>query len=280
LRCGENAGEDNVDWRPDFNPDADKNRLLMDASLILSRYDVSGKSMSAEFLSLVENSGEEKIHPRRETLLPETQRILLTSLLLSPRPDRGFELLKESGFLASYWPEIALLDDAEHSKEFHPEGNAWKHTMETFRYRKPGTGGAHDLLLSLGLLLHDTGKPLSESYGGRRFDGHAELGALTARRFLQRLEFPPSLIADTAYLVRNHMLPAALPHLPLSRTEEIMSSPLFPALMELYRCDESSSFKGLDQYYKSSAAYQNFLRHRRNPYRSADGKKLGNIRRK
>jgi poly(A) polymerase len=72
------------------------------------------------------------------------------------------------------------------------------------------------------------------------------------------------------------MLPAALPRLPLYRTEEIMASPLFPLLLELYRCDEASSFKGLDGYYESSAAYQSFLRNRRNPYRSADRKKLNN----
>jgi poly(A) polymerase len=71
------------------------------------------------------------------------------------------------------------------------------------------------------------------------------------------------------------MLPAALPRLPLIRTGDIMASPLFPVLLELYRCDESSSFKGLDGYYESSAAYQSYLRYRRNPYRSDDGKKLG-----
>jgi poly(A) polymerase len=70
------------------------------------------------------------------------------------------------------------------------------------------------------------------------------------------------------------MLPAALPRLPLIRTREIMESPLFPLLMELYRCDESSSFKGLDGYYESSAAYQAYLKHRRNPYRTADGRKI------
>ena len=70
------------------------------------------------------------------------------------------------------------------------------------------------------------------------------------------------------------MLTAALPRLPLFRTAQIMSSDLFPTLLELYRCDESSSFKGLDGYYESSAAYQAFLRNRRNPYRSLDGKKL------
>jgi poly(A) polymerase len=44
--------------------------------------------------------------------------------------------------------------------------------------------------------------------------------------------------------------------------------------MELYRCDESSSFKGLDGYYESSAAYQAYLKHRRNPYRTAEGRKI------
>ncbi|MCL2270008.1 MAG: HD domain-containing protein, partial [Treponema sp.] len=173
-----------------------------------------------------------------------------------------------------YWPELAALDNVDHSKEFHPEGNVWKHTMETMRYRKtPGQAG-FDLRLSLGLLLHDVGKPLSEASGRRRFNGHAELGEPLARRFLERLGFEAPLVRDVCYLVRNHMLPAALSRLPLKRTGEIMESFLFPTLLELYRCDESSSFKGLDNYYQNSAAYQSYLKHRRNPYRSANGKKL------
>jgi poly(A) polymerase len=71
------------------------------------------------------------------------------------------------------------------------------------------------------------------------------------------------------------MLPAALKRLPFTKTGEIMASPLFPVLMELYRCDESSSFKGLDGYYENAAAYQAYLKNVRNPYRSADGRKKG-----
>jgi poly(A) polymerase len=215
----------------------------------------------------------------------EEQRLLLTRLLEAPNPAAGFELLKNTGYIGTYWPELAALDDVDHSKEFHPEGNVWKHTMETLRYRKArgfqgnprlvgGLQGRPDLRLSLALLLHDSGKPLSASSGSRRFDGHAELGERQARRFLERLNFAAPLVNDVCYLVRNHMLPAALPRLPLARTRGIMESPLFPALLELYRCDESSSFKGLDGYYKSSAAYQAYLKYRRNPYRTADGKKL------
>jgi poly(A) polymerase len=251
----------------------------MDGALILARYSPAGEEPPR---LIAETAACFNRLPGGPPPCPEEQRLLLTGLLVSPRPDLGLELLKAAGFLGEWWPELAALDGVDHSKEFHPEGNVWKHTLETFRYRKPARTGArspaaaYDFRLSLGLLLHDVGKASAESSGNHRFAGHAELGARIARRFLDRLGFEAPFIDDIFYLVKNHMLPAALPRLPLARTEEIMASPLFPTLMELYRCDESSSFKGLEGYYESSAAYQSFLRYRRNPYRSADGKKIRN----
>ena len=282
LRDGTRYGDDavpdvsasdvSVQWLGTINANAAPYRLLFDAAITLARYfpQTGVKGINALATRL---AGTDKTAPGTEE-----QRLLLTELLNAANPAPGFELLKRCGFIASYWPELAVLDDVDHSKEFHPEGNVWKHTMEALRYRKPRAGGSgFDPLLSLGLLLHDVGKPLSYSAGGRRFDGHAELGSSQSRRFLERLGFSAQMVRDVCYLVRNHMLPAALPRLPLIRTGEIMSSPLFPLLMELYRCDESSSFKGLDGYYQSSAAYKSFLKHSRNPYRSADGKILGGI---
>jgi poly(A) polymerase len=240
-------------------------RILFDAAIMLARY--FPQTSVKEINKIADRFAGMDISPPGM----EEQRLLLTELLSAANPAPGFELLKRRGFIASCWPELAALDDVDHSKEFHPEGNVWKHTMEALRYRKP-SGSGFDQLLSLGVLLHDVGKPLSYSAGRRRFDGHAELGSRICRRLLERLGYNAPLVRDVCYLVRNHMLPAALPRLPLIRTGEIMSSPLFPLLMELYRCDESSSFKGLDGYYKSSAAYKSFLKHSRNPYRSADGK--------
>ncbi|MCL2192310.1 MAG: HD domain-containing protein [Treponema sp.] len=253
------------------DPYADPCRAIIDCALILARYfpETTTREINAALRRL---NGRFALGTPPEK---EEQRLLLTELLNAPCPTNGFEFLKSSGFIAAYWPELAVMDDVDHSKEFHPEGNVWKHTMETLRYRKPDGGGGFDLRLSLGLLLHDVGKPISQSASRKRFDGHAELGEAQARRFLERLGFQAPLIRDVCYLVRNHMLPAALPRLPLFRTGEKMASPLFPLLMELYRCDESSSFKGLDGYYQSSAAYRSYLKHRRNPYRSEDGKKLG-----
>ncbi|MDR1253070.1 MAG: HD domain-containing protein [Treponema sp.] len=258
--------------RDTLNPGVERNRALMDGALILAKYFPDGEydgqieQITGLFRGLPEGP------PPRE----EEQRLLLTGILTAFNPGLGLGLLKSGGFINAFWPELAALDDVDHSKEFHPEGNVWKHTLETFRYRK--NTAVYDLRLSLGLLLHDVGKPIAESAGSRRFDGHAELGERQARRFLERLGFSASLTNDVCYLVKNHMLPAALPRLPLIRTAGIMASPLFPTLMELYRCDESSSFKGLDAYYESSAAYQSYLRYQGNPYRSAEGKKLNRER--
>lgn len=197
----------------------------------------------------------------------EYQRDLLDMVLTGARPDKGLELLEGSGFIREYWPELAALMGVTHSKEFHPEGDAWRHTLETFAHRKNP-----ELVLSLGLLLHDTGKPGAVASGGRRFDQHSELGEQTARNFLRRLGYPRSMIEDIAFLVRYHMLPAALPRVPPSSLGGILDHALFPTLLELYRCDELSTFRGPDGYYEACAAYKAYRKNSRNPYRGPDGK--------
>jgi len=197
------------------------------------------------------------------------QRDLLVGILSGPYPASGFEVLKQSGFIAREWPEIALLDNVDHSKDFHPEGNGWNHTMQTFSYRKN-----RDLTLSLALLLHDIGKSESQSNEGHRFDKHAELGARRAAKFLSRLGFSEEIQKDVKFLIRYHMMPAALPILPVQKTEELIKDPRFPVLLELFRCDEFSSFKDAERYYDACNMYQSIRRNLRNPYRKADGSKV------
>jgi len=205
-------------------------------------------------------------------LSPEYQRDLLELVVTGARPDKGFDLLLRSGFIGEYWPELAELSGVTHAKEYHPEGDVWRHTMETFAHRK-----SPDLILSLALLLHDTGKPDAVSAGGNRFNGHSELGEDAARAFLRRLGYPRDLVDSVAYLVRYHMLPAALPRVPPSSIGRILDDPLFPVLLEVYRCDELSTFRGPDGYYEACAAYKAYLKHSRNPYRDSDGKRRQDV---
>lgn len=206
---------------------------------------------------------------------PAYQRGLLASLLASRRPDKGLALLERAGFVAAAWPELAEMTRIPHVKDYHPEGNVWEHTLETLKYRK-----RTDLVLSLALLLHDAGKPGAEGSGERRFDGHSELGARVASRFLGRLAFPGALASDVAFLVRYHMMPAALAQLPPFRTEPVLASPLFPQLLELYRADLSSSYADEAGYYEACRIYQRYRKDRGNPYLDLVKKKRAAARRR
>jgi poly(A) polymerase len=151
--------------------DAPPEQQLFEAAVLVSRYPYE--------------LNPEVRHPLPRDFGVEAQRDMLSLMLTGLTPGRGLELLRKAGFVDAYWPELASLVGIDQSKEYHPEGDAWAHTLETFRYRKiPALG------LSLALLLHDAGKPRAEQAEGRKFDRHAEIGRSVAERFLARLGFP------------------------------------------------------------------------------------------
>lgn len=199
----------------------------------------------------------------------ETLKFILLMILTGPYPWKGLDYLLRTGFLSAFFPELSELTQTNHSKENHPEGNAWLHTLETFRYRK-----STDTLLSFALLLHDLGKPSSVRHKGKFFNGHADIGAEKAEELLKRINFPEQFVRNVAFLIRYHMLPGALKSMPLYRVEKIMASPLFPLLLELFRCDIASTFRGPEAYYEACKVYREFLKNKKNPFRNAEGKKL------
>ena len=232
-------------------------RRLMDAAVAVSRYPHSVAHDTLEPVA------------RYPLLAPETQRMLLTAILTGSSPWEGLNLLREHGFVENYWPELSGMYGTQQSKEHHPEGDVWSHSLETFRYRR-----ARDLVLTLGLLLHDSGKPTATPAAGRKFDGHAEIGANLAGRLLRRLEFSDAVVEDVRWLVHKHMFPGALHLLPTFRTERLMADTLFPVLLELYRCDLESTYRGPTNYYRACKIYRSYLKNSNNPYRDAEGKKL------
>jgi len=197
------------------------------------------------------------------------QRLLLEELFAGRFVGEAFRLLRSTGFVDLHWPELAEMYGVDHAKEFHPEGNVWDHTLETFNYRK-----TTDLSLAYGLLFHDSGKPFATPNEGRKFDRHAQIGGGVVSKFLRRLGYDDGFINDVSFLVREHMLPSVLHTLPTYRTEKVMSSQLFPLLLELHRCDLSSTYRGPDGYYRACKVYRAYLKNVRNPFRTADGKKM------
>ncbi|MBN2534590.1 MAG: HD domain-containing protein [Spirochaetales bacterium] len=229
--------------------------VLMEAAKLISRYhyEIGNRERVQEL-------------PFSYHLSKEMQQHLLVSILSSQYPWKGLGLLQSSGFIERYWPEMYRMCEVKHAKDYHPEGNVWEHTLETFKYRKKV-----DLTLSLALLLHDIGKPVAKKTTTKPFHEHSELGTRIARRFLARLGFSEEMQQNVAYLIRFHMIPWALKRLPLYRTEKLMDSPLFPILLELYRADISSTFRGPESYYDACRVYRNYLKSKKNTYKTIKG---------
>jgi poly(A) polymerase len=174
----------------------------------------------------------------------------LTRILTEGGARRGFELLDELGLLAEVLPEIVKLRGVEQPPEFHPEGDAWVHTMmllEKLRY----AGAQVTPTLAWGALLHDVGKPATFQHapGDRiRFNGHVEVGVRIAEVVLGRLRFSNEDTAQIVALVKNHMRFGDVMEMRESTLKRFLRLPQFEEHLALHWLDASSCHGDLRLY--------------------------------
>jgi poly(A) polymerase len=140
--------------------------------------------------------------PRLGIISQERIRDEFSKTLLTSRAPLGLNLLRDSGLLALFAPELMAMVGVTQN-EFHAFP-VWDHTLVALGNLSPDA----PLTLRLATLLHDVGKPPTKGVGedGRvHFYGHAEAGAAIARRFLTRLKFPGDEISAVVTLVAQHM---------------------------------------------------------------------------
>src|SRR5262249_26365171 len=78
----------------------------------------------------------------------------LLKILTGREPQRGLDLLHESGLLLQILPEIEAMRGVEQPPEYHPEGDVFIHTRMMLGMMRNPTS-----VFALGVLLHDVGKP-------------------------------------------------------------------------------------------------------------------------
>ena len=134
-------------------------------------------------------------------------------LLLGVKPSMGLQFLRDSGWLRFY-PELAALQDCPQDPTWHPEGDVWIHTLHCLDWFAGERTGPQDddLIVGLGILCHDFGKPLTTrtDFGSITSRGHEQEGEEPARRFLARLTNQESILSEVLPLVRCHLRPRAL----------------------------------------------------------------------
>ena len=122
----------------------------------------------------------------------------LRKMLLSERPGLALELLDQAALLDAILPDVAACKGV-HQGGYHTH-DVFGHTVLTV------AGTPSDILLRLGALFHDVGKPATAGPDGS-FLGHDVLGAEMATHALERLRFPQKEIEAVALLVRLHLRP-------------------------------------------------------------------------
>ena len=123
-------------------------------------------------------------------------------MLMTTRARLGLELLKDSGLLAQFAPELMGMVGVTQN-EFHAYP-VWDHTLVALGNLPPDAS----LTLRLATLFHDVGKPPTKGVGddGRvHFYGHQDVGAEMTRRWMNRLKFSNEEIAAVTRLVAQHM---------------------------------------------------------------------------
>jgi tRNA nucleotidyltransferase (CCA-adding enzyme) len=145
-----------------------------------------------------------------ERLFEEWKKLLLKGEKMSA----GLNFLRDCGWIR-YFPELQALIGCEQDKIWHPEGDAWTHTlccMDAFPSLR--TGDAYeDTVVGLAILCHDLGKPIktfTDSEGRIRANGHDVAGEAPTRAFLDRITREKKLVEDVVSLVVAHMQPAML----------------------------------------------------------------------
>lgn len=146
---------------------------------------------------------------------------------------RAFELLDDTGMLAHVLPEMMPMKGCEQPPEFHPEGDVFIHTLMLLEQLGPCTP-----TLALGALLHDVGKPPTQTFEDRiRFNLHEKVGARMAEKICHRLRLSNELTERTVWLVENHMRLAATPQMREAKRKRFVREPGFDELMALGKMD-------------------------------------------
>ncbi|HEX3467098.1 MAG TPA: HD domain-containing protein [Candidatus Elarobacter sp.] len=129
----------------------------------------------------------------------------IAKLLSAPSPSVGLEILRETGVLAQFWPEL-LEGVGVDQNDWHAY-DVYRHALATVDASPPG-----DLTLRLAALLHDVAKPRTVSPRtdgrGNAFHMHEHVGAELAPGMLGRLRLPNETVETVTHLIRQHMYSA------------------------------------------------------------------------
>ena len=181
-----------------------------------ARFDLE---MCAETLVMCASLQEELSLLPKERLWEEFKKLLLKS----EKPSIGLDLLQATG-ATNIFPELKAMLYVDQEAEYHPEGqnhplkSLWVHfgmvVDSAVRVLRDDDIDNEEtrLVVLLGALCHDLGKPATTEYidGRCRAHNHEEMGVAPTEGFLHSIGCPLSIIEQVVPLVAQHLKPFQL----------------------------------------------------------------------
>jgi len=137
-----------------------------------------------------------------EAISQERIRDELIKIVMSSAPEKGFNLLEETGLLKRVMPELAEGVGVDQNK--HHTFTVFEHGVKSLQY---AANYNYSLVIRLAALWHDIGKTRTRRAKGNdyTFYAHDVVSARMTEKLMKRLRFSNELIRDVGHLVRHHM---------------------------------------------------------------------------
>lgn len=166
----------------------------------------------------------------------------LSRALMEPYARLFFDTLLECDALHVIFPEVYRLKTALEARRWHPEGDAYEHTMLVL---SQAVEFGFDLETRVAALVHDFGKAATPRDRLPRHHGHEVAGVPIVENFCRRLRLPSTMQTRLPRVTRYHMHMHRLSELKsativemFERMDAFRDHPVVTLLWQLAICDE------------------------------------------
>ena len=156
-----------------------------------------GFEITAETYKLMRDCAGELAAEPPERLQKELERALA-----APRPSLFFRALAQAQLLAQTFPEIAALRGKSQPQAFHPEGDAYEHTLLVLDEVAAET---RSLRARFAGLTHDLGKGTTLPEMLPHHYGHEKRGLAVLEKWNERMTLPGEWLKAARFVISQHM---------------------------------------------------------------------------
>ena len=160
---------------------------------------------AATFAYMISDETVEYMKKTRDELLTEpAERIFgeMQKALTADKPSVFFRQLKRAELLEAVFPEIAALCGKTQPVEFHPEGDAFDHSLDIL---DKVAAEVSDDAVRFAALVHDLGKGTTPKEMEPHHYGHEQRGLVELDKWNQRMTLPKKWLQIAEFVIKEHM---------------------------------------------------------------------------